>query len=333
MLKIGINGFGRIGRMVLREFVESREYADIEIVCINDLSDKKTNIHMFKYDSVHGVLKNDISETADGILINGKNIKMISEPNPEKIDWRASEVDIVFECSGRFSKKIDAQKHILSGAKKVIVSAPSDGADRTVVFGINHQDILPNDTVISNGSCTTNCLAPIVCLLDKNFGIESGFMTTIHAYTGDQRLVDTAHADLRRARAAALSMIPSSTGAAKAIALVLPNLAGKLSGTSIRVPTPNVSVVDLTCVLNKPVSVEEINNIMKTAAANEFSGILAYNEEPLVSCDFNNSGYSSIFDATGTFVVNQNLCRVVSWYDNECGFSKRMLDLCQYLSK
>jgi len=332
MLKIGINGFGRIGRMILRAFEESKKYNNLEITCINDLSDKKTNIHLLKYDSIHGTFGFDVLETTDGISVNGKNIKMISEPNPETINWADLGVDIVFECSGRFTKKIDAEKHLKGGAKRVLVSAPSEGADITVVYGINHENIKDSDKIISNGSCTTNCLSPVAYLLDREFGIECGFMTTIHSYTGDQRLIDTVHKDLRRARAAALSMIPSTTGAARAVGLVLPQLKGKLDGTAIRVPTPNVSLVDLKCNLSKPASVEKINEIMKTAANGELKGILGYNDEPLVSSDFNHSKLSSIFDATGTTVINDKFCRIISWYDNEFGFSNRMLDVASYIA-
>ncbi len=333
MLKIGINGFGRIGRMVLRALHESSEkYKNIEIVCINDLTDKKTNIHLLKHDSVHGFFNKTVDETEDGISISGHKIKMISEPDPEKIDWKSHGVDVVFECSGRFTKKVDAEKHIRAGAKRVIVSAPSEGADATVVFGINHESIRDTDTVISNGSCTTNCLAPVAYVLDKVFGIECGFMTTIHAYTGDQRLIDTAHKDLRRARAATMSMIPSTTGAARAVGLVLPQLKGKLDGTAIRVPTPNVSLVDLKCNVAREASEDEINKIMKEASQGELKGVLGFNDEPLVSCDFNHSTLSSVFDATGTKVIGGNFVRVVSWYDNEFGFSNRMLDLAEYLS-
>lgn len=332
MLKVGINGFGRIGRMVLRAFYESNKYKNFEIVCINDLTDKKMNIHLLKHDSVHGFFNQDVTETEKGISISGNEIKMISEPDPEKIDWKSYGVDIVFECSGRFTKKTDAEKHIKAGAKKVIVSAPSEGADATVVFGINHTTIKDTDTVISNGSCTTNCLAPVAYILDKEFGIECGFMTTIHAFTGDQRLIDTAHKDPRRARAATLSMIPSTTGAARAVGLVLPQLKGKLDGTAIRVPTPNVSLVDLKCTLKKSADEESINKVMKYASDGELIGVLGYNEEPLVSCDFNHSKLSSVFDATGTKVINGNFCRIISWYDNEFGFSNRMLDLTEYLS-
>ncbi|MDO4975177.1 MAG: type I glyceraldehyde-3-phosphate dehydrogenase [Alphaproteobacteria bacterium] len=332
MLKIGINGFGRIGRMILRAFEESGKYNNLEIACINDLSDKRTNIHLLKYDSIHGTFGFDVSETEDGISVNGKNIKMISEPNPEAINWADLGVDIVFECSGRFTKKIDAEKHLRGRAKRVIVSAPSEGADITVVYGINHKNIKDSDKIISNGSCTTNCLSPIAYLLDREFGIECGFMTTIHSYTGDQRLIDTVHKDLRRARAAALSMIPSTTGAARAVGLVLPQLKGKLDGTAIRVPTPNVSLVDLKCNLSKPASSEKINEIMKAASNGELKGILGYNDEPLVSSDFNHSKLSSIFDATGTTVINDKFCRVISWYDNEFGFSNRMLDVASYIA-
>jgi glyceraldehyde 3-phosphate dehydrogenase len=332
MLKIAINGFGRIGRMILRAYEEAKQYHNIEIVCINDLTDKKTNLYLLKYDSIHGLFQGEIKETEDGISIDGKNIKMISERNPENINWSALGVDIVFECSGVFTKKIDAEKHLAAGAKRVIVSAPSEDADITVVYAINHRNLHNSHEVISNGSCTTNCLAPIVYLLDRAFEIESGFMTTIHSYTGDQRLIDTSHKDLRRARAATLSMIPSTTGAAKALGLVLPQLQGKLDGTAIRVPTPNVSLVDLTCTLKKSATVEKINEVMQNAANTELRGILGYNSEALVSCDFNHSKMSSIFDSTGTTVIGNKFCRVVSWYDNEFGFSNRMLDIAEYLA-
>jgi glyceraldehyde 3-phosphate dehydrogenase len=257
---------------------------------------------------------------------------MTSNAKPEEIGWGNYGVDVVFECSGVFTKKVDAERHISAGAKKVIVSAPSDGADITVVYGINHTDLRDSHTVISNASCTTNCLAPVAYVLDREFGIEQGFMTTIHAYTGDQRLLDTAHRDLRRARAGALSMIPSTTGAAKAVGLVLPNLKGKLDGTAIRVPMPNVSLVDLTCLLSEPASRDSINDLMRGEATGALSGILGYNDEPLVSCDFNHSALSSVFDATGTTILGEKFCRVVAWYDNEFGFSNRMLDLASYMA-
>lgn len=335
MLKIGINGFGRIGRMILRAFYESKaKYSDIQIVCINDLTSSETNAHLLKYDSIHGLFISSVAIIDNGINVDGDNIRMISEPDINNINWRDLGVDVVFECSGRFTRRLDAIKHVESGAKKVIVSAPSEGADKTVVYGINHTTIAKEDLVISNGSCTTNCLAPVAHVLDKNFGIHSGFMTTIHAYTGDQRLIDTAHKDLRRARAAALSMVPSTTGAAKAIGLVLPNLSGKLSGTSVRVPTANVSMVDFVCLLDTQVGTQDINDVMQTAANRDLNGVLSYNDLPLVSTDFNHSTYSSIFDATETYVLesNRNMCRVVSWYDNEFGFSNRMLDTCQYIA-
>ena len=332
MLKIGINGFGRIGRMIVRAYFESKKFNDIQIVCINDICDKKTNIHLLKHDSVHGTFLSDIKESEKGVIIDGQEIQMISEPNPEKIDWASKNVDIVFECSGRFTKKSDAEKHIKAGAKRVIVSAPSDGADITVVFGINHQNINDSHKVISNGSCTTNCIAPVAYVLDKEFQIECGYMTTIHSYTGDQRLLDVSHTDPRRARAACMSMIPSSTGAAKAVGLILPHLNGKLDGTSIRVPTPNVSLVDFKCTLKKTASADNINEIMKQYSKESLNGILSYTDEPLVSIDFNHSTFSSVFDQSGTKVLEGKFCRVMSWYDNEFGFSNRMLDLANYLA-
>ena len=261
-IRIGINGFGRIGRMIMRAYFESGEkYQNIKITHVNDLTDPRTNIYLLKHDSVHGYFNKDIKQTENGMEIEGNNITFLSEPNPENMNWTKKNVDVVFECSGRFTK--DASKHLIAGAKKVIVSAPAECADKTVVFGINNEEISINDKIISNGSCTTNCLAPIAYILDKEFGIEYGFMTTIHSYTGDQRLIDTAHKDLRRARAAALSMIPSTTGAAKAVSLVLPKLKGKLDGTAIRVPTPNVSLVDLTCTLSKSTTTDIINSKLK----------------------------------------------------------------------
>ncbi|MDR2458540.1 MAG: type I glyceraldehyde-3-phosphate dehydrogenase [Holosporales bacterium] len=331
-MKIGINGFGRIGRMILRAFLESEKYSSLDVACINDLSDKKTCAYLLKYDSIHGRLNADVLETDDGISVNGRNIVMPSKAKPEEIRWGDYGIDVVFECSGVFTKKPDAERHINAGAKKVIISAPSDDADITVVYGINHIDLNASHTVISNASCTTNCLAPIAYILDREFGIESGFMTTIHAYTGDQRLIDTAHRDLRRARAGTLSIIPSTTGAARAVGLVLPNLRGKLDGTAIRVPVPNVSLVDLKCLLSKSISKGSINEIVRAEANGKLSGILGYNDEPLVSCDFNHSTLSSVFDATGTTVIGDRFCRVVAWYDNEFGFSNRMLDLAHYMA-
>jgi glyceraldehyde 3-phosphate dehydrogenase len=334
MLKIGINGFGRIGRMISRAYFENlRDYEDIQIVCINDIADKSTNIYMLKYDSVHGRAQFEISETHSGFRVGSHDLKMVIEPDPEKIDWKSQGVDVVLECSGRFTKKTDAERHIKGGADRVIVSAPSSDADITVVYGINHKDIGDSHRVISNGSCTTNCIAPVVYLLDKAYGIDVGYMTTVHAYTGDQRLVDTAHKDLRRARAACLSMIPTSTGAAKAVGLILPHLKGKLDGCSIRVPTSNVSLVDFKCTLKNPATEEKINELMRDNSLGEMKGVLGYNDEPLVSVDFNHLRYSSVFDATGTKVLNDGrFCRIMTWYDNEFGFSNRMLDLCQYIA-
>ncbi|MDR0695358.1 MAG: type I glyceraldehyde-3-phosphate dehydrogenase [Holosporales bacterium] len=332
-MKIGINGFGRIGRMIMRAYVESQKHNNLEIACINDLMDKKTNCHLLKYDSVHGQFNSAIHETDTGISVSGKEIVMVSEREPEKINWSKYGVDLVLECSGVFTKKVDAYRHITAGANRVIVSAPSEGADMTVVYGINHSGIEEKHQVISNGSCTTNCLALIAHIISRAFGIRSGFMTTIHAYTGDQRLIDTAHKDLRRARAAGLSMIPSTTGAARAIGLVLPHLDGKLDGASIRVPTSNVSLVDLKCTLGRLASVEEINDTMRAASIDEQKGILGYSDAPLVSCDFNHSSFSAIFDATGTTIVDGTFCRVTAWYDNEYGFANRMLDLASFLAE
>ena len=331
MLRIGINGFGRIGRMIVRAFFANREkFKNIQIVCINDISPKDMNIHLLKYDSVHGII--DVFSTDNGLNVNDTEISMISEADPEKIKWSNYNVDIVLECSGRFTKRADAAKHLCGGAKRVIVSAPSDGADLTVVYGINHTEINDSHIVISNGSCTTNCILPIVYILDKKFGIQSGYMTTVHSYTGDQRLLDTCHKDPRRARSAAMSIIPTSTGAARSVGLILKHLNGKLDGCSIRVPTPNVSLVDFSCILNKSVDENSVNDVMKNAANTEFSDILGYSSEPLVSVDFNGRKESSIFDETGTKVLDGTFCRIMSWYDNEYGFSNRMLDVCEYLA-
>lgn len=332
-LRIGINGFGRIGRMVLRAFLENKDsYKNIQIVCINDISNKDMNIHLLKYDSVHGRAPFDVESTENGMKAGGFEIDVVSVSDPAQIPWADYKVDVVFECSGIFSKKEMAQKHLGETVKQVIVSAPSEGAELTVVYGINHQEITKDHQVISNGSCTTNCISPIVYALDKAFGIEKGYMTTIHSYTGDQRLLDSMHKDERRARAAAISMIPSSTGAAKSVALILPHLKGKLDGASIRVPTPNVSVVDFKCLLSKNVSKEDINSLMKTYSEGELKGILGYTEEQLVSIDYNHTTESSYFDATGTTIIDGNFCRVLSWYDNEFGFSNRMLDVASYIS-
>ncbi len=333
-IKVAINGFGRIGRLVLRAAYEHKN-DDIEIVAINDLGSAKVNAHLLKYDSVHGVFPGEVSAKDDSTLtINGKDIKVFAERDPKNIPWGEVGVDVVHECTGIFVSKDSASAHIQAGAKKVIISAPGTDVDLTVVYGVNHDKLKSSHEVISNASCTTNCLAPVASVLQNLVGIEKGYMTTIHAYTGDQPMLDTFHKkDMRRARAGALSMIPTSTGAAKAVGLVLPELKGKLDGSAIRVPTPNVSVVDLTFTAGKNTSVEEINKALKEAAEGHLKGVLGYNEEPLVSSDFNHNKLSSIFDATQTQVVDGNLVRVVSWYDNEWGFSNRMLDTTVALFK
>lgn len=331
-LKIAINGFGRIGRMVLRAMAENPR-SGIKIVAINDLGSLADNAHMFKYDSVHGTYRGSLILGDSTINIGQGAINVVAEPNPEKLPWSEMGIDLVFECSGRFTKRDDAAKHLTAGAKRVIVSAPADGADLTVVYGVNHTQISAAHTVLSNASCTTNCLAPVAFALNNVIGIDSGFMTTIHAYTGDQRLVDTIHKDLHRARAAALSMIPSSTGAAKAVGLVLPELKGRLDGTAIRVPTANVSVVDFKFIAKRKTTVDEVNQALRTAAEGQLKGILGVNTEPLVSCDFNHDDRSSIADLPQTQVVDGQLVRVLSWYDNEWGFSNRMLDVAAYCGK
>jgi len=329
-IKVGINGFGRIGRMILRAWLESNRN-DIEIVAVNDLADMETSLHLLKYDSVHGILKQEITHQEDKFLIDGKEIALTSEANPEKLNWKKHNVDIVFECTGRFTSKDTAKVHLKAGAKKVLISAPGTDVDNTVVYGVNHETLQTTDTVVSNASCTTNCLAPVAMILDEFFGIEQGFMTTIHAYTGDQRLVDTDHKDLRRARAAALSMIPASTGAAKAVGLVLPKLAGKLDGTAVRIPVPNVSMVDLVFNAKKTMTVAEINNAISGAADGKLKGVLYAESKPLVSTDFNHNPHSSIFDLTQTSVTGKTMGRIVAWYDNEWGFSNRMIDTAVYM--
>ncbi|MBP9753006.1 MAG: type I glyceraldehyde-3-phosphate dehydrogenase [Proteobacteria bacterium] len=328
-IRVAINGFGRIGRMVLRALYERNEQ-EIEIVAINDLCPIEDNIHLLKYDSVHGRFLTSIEQENDYMIINSDRIKMLSEKDPKNLPWEEFDIDIVFECSGRFTKREAAHDHVIAGAKHVLISAPGDGVDLTVVYGVNHTLLNKTHKIISNASCTTNCLAPIADVLHKTVGIDVGYMTTIHAYTGDQRLVDTAHSDLRRARAACESMIPSSTGAAKAVGLVLPALKGKLDGTAIRVPTSNVSVIDLTFVAQKMATPEIINNAMKEASKGYLKGVLDVVDEPLVSKDFNHQSYSSIFDLTQTQVIDNRFCRVLSWYDNEWGFSNRMLDVAKY---
>ncbi|RLB93942.1 MAG: type I glyceraldehyde-3-phosphate dehydrogenase [Deltaproteobacteria bacterium] len=324
-VKVGINGFGRIGRVLFRAAMNNPE---IDIVAINDLMDTKTLSHLLKYDSVHGNLDNNISHTENSILVDDQEIFVTSQRNPSLIPWAKYGVDIAAECTGIFRDRAGAGKHLEAGAKKVIISAPASDPDITIVCGVNDMDYNPEQHhIISNASCTTNCLAPVLKVLLANYGIESGLMTTIHAYTGDQRLLDFPHKDLRRARAAGLSMIPTTTGAAKAVALVLPELEGKLNGLSVRVPTPNVSLVDVVVQITKEgVSVQDVNQVLKEASEGELKGILGYTDLPLVSTDFNGSPLSSIVDSSTTDVKNR-LIKVLSWYDNETGYSNRMVDL------
>jgi len=324
-VRVGINGFGRIGRLAMRAAMEARRN-DVEFVAVNDLGAVDVNAHLLKYDSVHGTYPGEVKSDADSITVDGKKIKVLQERDPTKLPWGDLGVDVVFECTGIFSDRDKAAVHLNSGAPRVLVSAPSKGADATVVYGVNHKVLSKEQKVVSNASCTTNCLAPPVYVIDKLVGLESGYMTTIHAYTGDQRIVDTLHKDLRRARAAALSMIPTTTGAARAVGLVLPHLAGKLDGSAIRVPTPNVSVVDLVFIAKKSTTVAEINDAIQEAADGELKGVMACNKAPLVSIDFNHDPHSSIFDASQTQVVDGKLVRIVAWYDNEWGFSNRMSD-------
>ena len=332
MIKIGINGFGRIGRLVLRAILENYN-RKIEVVAINDLGSIEANAHLVKYDSTHGILNHDIKTSKDGFVINKQNIKVFAERDPQNIPWKDVGVDIVLECTGIFLDKSSALKHIKAGAKKVIISAPGKEVDFTIVQGVNSNELKKEHNIISNGSCTTNCLAPVAMVLEKTFGINYGYMTTIHSYTGDQKLLDTLHKDLRRARSTEGAMIPTSTGAAKAMSLVLPSLKGKLDGTAIRVPTPNVSLIDFTFVTEKDISVESINESMSKAASGELKGILDVNEKPLVSKDFNHNPHSSIFDLTQTQVIKGKFSRVLSWYDNEWGFSNRMCDTAIQISQ
>lgn len=324
-MRIAINGFGRIGRLVLRAIAE-RNDPSIQVVAINDLGSLSDNVHLFKYDSIHGRFGKEVKTTENTMDVGTGPIKVISCPKPQDLPWKAMDIDLVMECTGRYTTRESAAAHIEAGAKKVLISAPATGADMTVVFGVNEDKLNDSHTIVSNASCTTNCLAPVADVLHHGVGIVNGFMTTIHAYTADQRLVDSIHNDLRRARAAALSMIPSSTGAAKAIGLVLPELNGKLEGTAIRVPTSNVSLVDLVFNAARDTTVEEINDLMRKAANGKLKGILGIVDEPLVSVDFNHNPLSSSFDVTQTTVIDKRLCRVVSWYDNEWGFSNRMID-------
>lgn len=331
-IKIAISGFGRIGRNVLRAMVEAKR-TDVQVVAINDLFSAKDNAHLLKYDSVHGRFPGTVKVEGDVLDVGTGPIKVLAERDPKKLPWKDLGIDIVMECTGIFTDRDQAAAHLEAGAKRVLVSAPSKGADLTVVYGVNHDKLKADHKVVSNASCTTNCLVPVAKVLNDLCGIKSGFMTTIHAYTNDQNVLDQAHKDPRRARAAALNIIPTSTGAASAVGLVLPELKGKLDGTSLRVPTPNVSVVDLKIIPGRETSVEEINRAMEHAAAQQLKGILGVTSEPLVSIDFNHNPMSSTFDLTQTQIVDGKLVRVLSWYDNEWGFSNRMSDTAVAMGK
>ncbi len=327
-IKVAINGFGRIGRNVMRALFESGRQGEIEIVAVNDLGDAATNAHLLQYDTAHGKFGQEVTVDGDSFMVGGTRVKVLAERDPSKLPWGELGVDVVMECTGLFTSKEKAKAHLAAGAKKVVISAPGGkDVDATIVYGVNHQVLKASDTVISNASCTTNCLAPLVKPLHDAVGVECGLMTTIHAYTNDQVLTDVYHSDLRRARSATQSMIPTKTGAAAAVGLVLPELNGKLDGFAVRVPTINVSIVDLTFQASRETSVEEIHEIMKAAAeSGPLVGILAYNDKPLVSMDFNHNAVSSTYDAYTTRVVNGTTVKVCSWYDNEWGFSNRMLD-------
>jgi glyceraldehyde 3-phosphate dehydrogenase len=331
-IKIGINGFGRIGRNMLRAAAQD---PGIEFVAVNDITDAKTLAHLLKYDSVLGVFPGDVRATSDSILVDGKSVRVLAAKDPGELPWKDLGVEIVIESSGKFTKRPDILKHIeKGGAKKVIVSAPADDPDLTIVLGVNEKSYDPaKHHLLSNASCTTNCLAPVVKVIHEMAGVEKGFMTTIHAYTNDQKILDAPHKDLRRARSAAISQIPTTTGAAKAVGLVLPELKGKIDGISIRVPTPDVSLVDFVAVLKTPVTAESVNAAFKTAAAGPLQGILDYTDEPLVSVDFLHNPHSAIVDGLSTKVIGGNLLKVMAWYDNEWGYSCRLIDLVKYISR
>ena len=329
--KVGINGFGRIGRMVLRA---AYKRDDIELIALNDLTDPATLAHLLKYDSVHGILETDIEVKKSTIIVNGKSIQVISEKDPGKLPWKDLGVDIVFESTGLFRDRSQASKHLDAGAKKVIISAPAPDPDITLVIGVNHEQYdSENHSIISNASCTTNSLAPICKVLLDTFGIEKGLMTTIHSYTTDQRLLDFPHSDLRRARAAAVSMIPTTTGAAKAVSLVLPELAGKMNGMALRVPTPNVSLTDLVVQLGKPAPAQEVNKAFEQASQGSMKGIIEYCNEPLVSVDFNGITASTAVDALSTMSIGEDMVKILAWYDNEFGYANRLVDLAVYIAK
>ena len=326
-IKVGINGYGRIGRNVLRALYEGRRTGEVQIVALNDLCDPKANAHLTRYDTVHGRFNGEVKVDGDYMIVNGDRIRVFAERDPAKLPWGENGVDYVLECTGLFTSKAKASAHLKGGAKKVVISAPGgDDVDATIVYGVNHQVLRSTHTVISNASCTTNCLVPVVKVLHDKVGVVAGIMTTIHSYTNDQVLTDVYHSDLRRARSATMSQIPTKTGAAAAVGLVMPELKGKLDGFSVRVPTINVSLVDLTFTAKRATSVEEVNRSLQEAAAGAMKGILAYTDAPLVSVDFNHDAHSSIFDATLTKVIDGTLVKVCAWYDNEWGFSNRMID-------
>ncbi|MFN3995162.1 MAG: type I glyceraldehyde-3-phosphate dehydrogenase [bacterium] len=332
MTKIAINGFGRIGRLVLKSLLQ--KYPEIEVVAINDLVDPKTNAFLFKYDSTYGVYQGNVSYGDDYIEVENRKIKVYQEADPERLPWKELSVEIVVESTGKFTEREKAEKHLKAGAKKVVITAPAKGEDITVVLGVNEKSYDPaKHNIISNASCTTNCLAPVAKVIFEKFGIQAGHMTTIHSYTNDQRILDIAHKDLRRARAAALNMIPTTTGAAKAVEKVIPELKGKFSGVSIRVPTPTVSLVDFVVLTEKTVTAEEVNQALKEASETYLKGILDYTEEPLVSSDFKGSTYSSIVDGLSTQVINGNMVKIFAWYDNEMGYANRVADLLHYMIK
>ena len=331
-IRLGVNGFGRIGRTIMRS-IEKESAEDLEIVHINDLTDKKTIAHLLKYDSVHGAFTKGVHVTEDGIRIGHKEITVSATRDPSEIPWKEKNIDIVLECTGHFRDRAGVERHLKTGVPKVLVSAPTKGEDATIVVGVNHHHLQASHVMVSCASCTTNCLAPVAKVLHENWGIENGLMTTIHSYTNDQQPLDLPHSDLRRARAAAMNMIPTSTGAAKAIGLVLPDLKGKIDGSAVRVPTPNVSLVDTTFVLQRETSEIAINKAFAEAASGELNGILGYSEEPLVSIDFNGDSHSGVVDAAMTKVTGGRLAKVLAWYDNETGFSHRMGDLARLMAQ
>ena len=331
-IKVAINGYGRIGRNVLRALYEYNRTDDIQIVAINDLGDAETNAHLTRRDTAHGRFDAEVKVEGDHMVVNGDRIRVLAERDPSKLPWGEMGVDVVMECTGLFASKEKSAAHLKAGARKVLISAPAGKDLPTIVYGVNHGILTEGDDIISNASCTTNCLAPVAKVLHEKFGIVSGLMTTVHSYTGDQRLLDAPHKDLRRARGAALSMIPTTTGAAKAVGLVLPDLDGKLNGLAIRVPTPNVSLVDLVVLLNTSVTADDVNKALRTASENELAGILGYSDKPLVSADFNGCPLSSIVDGEITYAIG-TMVKVISWYDNETGYSERLIDLAEMMGR